>query len=386
MKTAVINADIVCRDRIIKNGTCVFENGIITSVANETPVADEIIDAKGGYLIPGFVDIHCHCGIGKSFMGGDVSDFKAISDFHLSHGTTTLVATTCTSDDEETAEMLETCAEYMKHDENPTVAGVFMEGPWLNPAQCGAQAVSCMKKPSADEIRALKAKYPHILRVGAAPELDGGMEFGRACAELGVVASVAHTDATFKEIEEALKNGYTVMTHLYSGMKLTERVSAYRIAGAVEAGLYFDELYTEVIADGKHLPLELLKLIYKCKGADRICLVTDASRGAGLPDGSVTTGISRADKDQIIIEDGVAKMPDRKSFAGSTATADRLYRTMASAIGNDLIALSKMASLTPSRAMGFTDRGEIAEGKRADMLILDRELEIKKIIFGGKEI
>ncbi len=386
MKTAIINADIVCSDRIIENGACLFENGVITAIGKEAFSADEIIDAQGGYLIPGFVDIHCHCAIGKSFMGGDVNDFEAISDFHLSHGTTTLVATTCTSDDEETTAMIEACGEYMKTAENPTVVGVFMEGPWLSPAQCGAQAVSCMKNPSADEIRALKEKYPQILRVGAAPELDGGMEFGRACSELGVIASVAHTDATFTEIEDAVKNGYTVMTHLYSGMKLTERVNAFRVAGAVEAGLYFDELYAEVIADGKHLPLELLKLIYKCKGADKVCLVTDASRGAGMPDGSVTTGISRADKDPIIIEDGVAKMPDRKAFAGSTATADRLYRTMAEAIGNDLVALSKMASLTPSKAMGFTDRGEIAEGKRADLLILDRDLNVNRVFFGGKEI
>ena len=243
-----------------------------------------------------------------------------------------------------------------------------------------------MKKPNADAIRSLKEKYPQILRVGAAPELEGGMEFGRACNELGIIASVAHSDANFSEIEKALDNGYTIMTHLYSGMKGTERVNAYRVAGAVEAGLYFDELYAEVIADGKHLPLELLKFIYKCKGADKICLVTDACRAAGLPDGGTTTGISRADKDVIIIEDGVAKMPDRKSFAGSAATYDRLYRTMAKAIGNDLIALSKMASLTPSKAMGFNDRGEIKAGKRADLLILDQDLEIKKIIFGGNEI
>ncbi len=386
MKTAIINANIVLCDRIIKNGTCVFEDGVISAVGECTADADKVIDAKGGYLIPGFVDIHCHCAIGKSFMGGDVNDFKAIANFHLSHGTTTLVATTCTSDDEETITMIKTCGEYMKTVENPTIVGVFMEGPWLSPEQSGAQAVSCMKNPCADEIRALKAKYPQILRVGVAPELDGGMEFGRACKELGVIASVAHTDATFTEIEDAVKNGYTVMTHLYSGMKLTERVNAFRVAGAVEAGLYFDELYAEVIADGRHLPLELLKLIYKCKGADKVCLVTDASRGAGMPDGSITTGISRADKDPIIIEDGVAKMPDRKAFAGSTATADRLYRTMAEAIGYDLVALSKMASLTPSRAMGFTDRGEIAEGKRADMLILDRDLNVNKIIFGGNEI
>ena len=150
--------------------------------------------------------------------------------------------------------------------------------------------------------------------------------------------------------------------------------------------MYFDELTAEVIADGKHLPLPLLKLIYKCKGADRICLVSDASRAAGLPDGSFTTGISRADKDVIIVEDGVAKMPDRTSFAGSASTADHLYRTMAKAIGRDMIALSKMASRTPARIMGFDDRGEIAVGKCADLLIVDDDLNIQKIFLRGNEI
>jgi N-acetylglucosamine-6-phosphate deacetylase len=282
--------------------------------------------------------------------------------------------------------MLEAFGKHKDKYQDTTLVGVFLEGPWLSPSQCGAQAVSCMKTPCGDEIKKLKEKYPYILRVGAAPELENGMEFGRACIDLGIIASVAHTNAVFSDIEEAVNNGYTVMTHLYSGMKGTERVNAYRIAGAIEAGLFFDELYAEIIADGKHLPPELLRFIYKCKGADRICLVTDACRAAGMPDGSTTRGIGRADSDAIIIEDGVAKMPDRKAFAGSASSYDRLYRTMAGAIGHDLIALSKMASLTPARVMGLTDRGEIAVGKRADMLIIDSKMNIKKIIFGGNEI
>lgn len=386
MKKAIINARIVCKDRVMEGGTCVFENGSIVSVGESAADFDEVIDAHGAYLIPGFVDIHCHGGMGLSFMGGDEAEFAEISKFHLSHGTTTLVATTCTSDDEETFGMLETYEKHKKSAPHSTLAGVFMEGPWLSPLQCGAQATSCMKTPNGDDLKAIKEKYPFVLRVGAAPELEGGAEFGRACQELGVVASIAHTDGDFRDVERAVNNGYTLVTHLYSGMKGMERKNAYRIAGAIEAGLYFDELTAEVIADGKHLPLELLKLIYKCKTADRICLVTDASRAAGLPDGSTTTGISRADKDIIIVEDGVAKMPDRTSFAGSASTADRLYRTMAAAIGRDMVALSKMASLTPARTMGFDDRGEIAVGKRADLLIVDEDLNVQKIFLEGNEI
>ena len=170
------------------------------------------------------------------------------------------------------------------------------------------------------------------------------------------------------------------MTHLYSGMKGVTRKNSFRIAGAVEAGLYFDDMFVEIIADGRHLPIELLKFIYKCKGADKICLITDAIRAGGLPNGTKTVIGSLKNGLPVIVEDDVAKLLDRQSFAGSTATADRLYRTMAQAIGKDMVALSKMASLTPARVMGWTDRGEIAVGKKADLLIMNENLEIEKVI------
>ena len=210
------------------------------------------------------------------------------------------------------------------------------------------------------------------------------MEFGNKAKELGIVASAAHTDADFATIEEASKNGYTLMTHLYSGMKGVTRKNAYRIAGAVEAGLYFDDIYVEIIADGKHLPIELLKFIYKLKGADKICLITDASRACGMPDGTESFIGSTAHGNPIIVEDGVAKLPDRLSFGGSVATFDRLVRTMYSAIGDDAIALAKMSATTPATVMGFDDRGEIAIGKRADLIILDNQYNIKSVIYNGE--
>ena len=159
-----------------------------------------------------------------------------------------------------------------------------------------------------------------------------------------------------------------------------------RVPGAVEAGLYFDDMFVEIIADGKHLPPELLKYIYKLKGADRICLITDAIRAAGLPNGAVTTGVSKINNAKVIVEDDVGKLPDRTAFAGSTATADRLYRTMAGAIGRNMVALSKMASLTPASLVGLHDRGEIKGGKRADLVILDENLEVVKFILNGETV
>ena len=380
MRVSIQNAKIVTASEVIENGCCLVQNGVVAYVGREAQGADEVIDAQGGYLVPGFIDLHCHGGNGLEFMDASESEMKAIADFHLSHGTTTMLATTLTASEAETLSAIETFQSYKNKTPNGTLKGLHLEGPCLNAAQCGAQNVEYMKLPNAALLQEMKAKYPSILRVGAAPELEGGMEYGRMGQSLGVVMSPAHTDGDFADMERAKDNGYTIMTHLYSGMKGVTRKNSYRIAGAVEAGLYFDEYFVEVIADGKHLPLELLKFIYKCKGADKICLITDAIRASGMPNGAKTKIGSLKEGMPVIVEDDVAKLPDRQGFAGSTATADRLYRTMAQAIGKDVVALSKMASLTPARAMGWTDVGEIAVGKKADLLILNENLEIEKII------
>ena len=380
MKTAIINAKIVTSTAVLSGYVCGIENGQIVYLGKADFSSDEVIDAQGGYLVPGFIDLHCHGGNGLEFMDASEEEMKAIADFHLSHGTTSMLATTLTASEEETISAIETFQRYKAKTVNGTLAGLHLEGPWLNAAQCGAQNVEYMKQPKPETLQKMKAAYPTILRVGAAPELDGGLEFGNMGKSLGIVMSPAHTDADFSEIERAKDNGYTIMTHLYSGMKGVTRKNSYRIAGAVEAGLYFDEYFVEIIADGKHLPIELLKFIYKCKGADKICLITDAIRASGMPNGAETKIGSLKQGLPVIVEDDVAKMPDRQGFAGSTATCDRLYRTMAQAIGKDMVALSKMASLTPARAMGWTDVGEIAVGKRADLLILNEDLQIEKII------
>ena len=380
MKTVVKNAKIVTATEVLKGYFCAFEDGVISDIGKNIPLADEYIDAEGGYLVPGFIDLHCHGGNGLEFMDASEREIGEIAAFHMAHGTTTMLATTLAASQAETKEALEKIAAYKAARPHSSIAGVHLEGPWLNPLQCGAQNLAHMKTPNPDELRDLKTRYPFILRAGAAPELEGGMEFGKQGKALGIVMSPAHTDAEFGECELALQSGYTLMTHLYSGMKGVTRKNAYRIGGAVEAGLYFDEYFVEIIADGKHLPLELLRYIYKVKGADRIALITDAIRACGLPEGTKTVIGSKKNGLPVIVEDGVAKLPTRDSFAGSASTFDVIYRTMANAIGRDMVALSKMASLVPARIMGWQDRGEIALGKRADLLILDEELQIKKTI------
>ncbi len=385
MRKIIVNARVVTENGIM-NGSVAFTDGVIDFIGCGACSADEVFDAEGKYLIPGFIDMHCHGGMNLDFMDATAAEMKQIADFHLSHGTTTLLATTLAGSMPETEKSLDTFAEYKKNNPEGTLIGVHLEGPWLNPEQCGAQDVEYMRSPDASELKALKKRYPFILRVSAAPELDGGAEFGKAGDALGIVMSAAHTDADFEEIANAFGNGYRLLTHFYSGMKGVTRKNSFRIAGAVEAGYFIDGMDVEIIADGRHLPKELLKLIYKIKGADRISLITDAVRAAGLPDGSVSVIGSLKNGREIIVEDNVAKMPDRQSFAGSTATADRLYRTMAEAVGKNLAELSKMASSTPARVMGFKDRGSIAAGKRADLLVLNENLGIEKIILKGEFI
>ncbi len=381
MITAIENINIVTLDGVINNGFVSFDEKSILYVGDKKPSADKWIDGEGKYLLPGFIDIHCHGCLGKYFSDG-IECFELIEKFHLSHGTTTMLATTATAPMDEITDTMDNYNTYKEANPDTTLAGLHLEGPWLNEKQCGAQGVEDMRKPNGEELRELKAKYPAILRVGAAPELDEGYTFSKTGVELGVNVSVAHSDAIFSEIEEALQNGYTLMTHLYSGMKGMERKNAYRIAGAIEAGLYFDDMYAEIISDGRHLPPELLRFIYKCKGADKLCLVTDATAGCGYPNGAMLK-LHNAD---IIIEDDVAKLLDRTSFAGSTATYDRLLKTMANATGASWVDLMKMTSHTAAKIMKFDDRGEIAVGKKPDFVIIDSEYNLNKVIHNGKEV
>ena len=384
MRRKITNVNTVLPDRILYNCVCCMTDGLIDYVGTDlNDHADVVLNGNGNWLLPGFIDIHCHGGNGFDFMDAEVDEMRQIADFHLKHGTTTLLATTMTGTWDEIYDSLDNLSRLIASGMAPSVHGVHMEGPWFNPAQCGAQDTSCMDIPNPEHLKQLVEKYPFIERVSAAPELPDGLAFGEAGKELGLVVSAGHTDADFSQIQEAADHGYCLMTHLYSGMRMTERRNLYRVAGAVEAGIYDDRLYVELICDGKHLPVELLKMVCKFKGTDKVCLITDATRGAGLPDGTKTRIRKNASDGEIVIDDGVAKLANLTAFAGSTATTDRLLRVIHKDAGFDLIQASKMLSGVPAKIMGYTDRGSIEVGKRADLVILDPNFNITNIILGG---
>lgn len=384
MKKQFVNAKVVLIDGIIENGVVIVDNGVIEYIGNEVCPDSETIDASGKYLLPGFIDIHCHGGGGYDFMDAAPEEMLEISRYHLRHGTTTLVATTMTDTDEAIFAALDRFA--LLGEDRLTLHGVHLEGPWLSPAQCGAQDVSKMSSPSKENLEKILKKYPFVERISAAPEVDPNYEVGLCAREHGIVMAAAHTDCDFDTMIEAVDKGYSLITHLYSGMKGVVRVNAYRVAGCVEAGLYDDRITVEVIGDGKHLPHSLLKLIYKCKGADKICLITDGIRGAGMPEGTEFVSGRREDGVPAIIEDGVGKMMDRQAFVGSVATTDRLLKNMCKLGGANIIDVAKMMSTTPARVMGYSDRGLLEVGKRADIVLVNSELDVTDVYLGGEKV
>lgn len=383
--TIITNARII-RDGKITDGAVAYENGILTAVP-ECFEGCEVIDANGAYLSAGFIDLHTHGGGGYDFMDGTVESFLGAAELHAQHGTTTLLPTAMSASYEETCKMFDVHAQAQAINERGAdMPGIHLEGPYFSPAQAGAQDPRFLKNPTPEEYLPILNSTDKLLRWSVACELDGAFELADACREKGVLCAVGHSDADLATVEEAMKHGYTHLTHFYSGMSTVHRVNAYRVCGVVEAGYLLDDLTVEIIADGCHLPKGLLQMIYRFIGPDRTCLVTDSIRGAGLPDGAESILGSLANGQTVIIEDGVAKMPDRQAFAGSVATTDRLLRTMVNIAEVPLCDAVKMLTETPAKIQKFTDRGTLDAGKRADIVLFDDSLHVVRTVVGGRTV
>lgn len=385
----IFNGKIVTPYRIIPRGTLLITGETITAVKEgdiESTGAVEI-DAGGKYIAPGFIDLHIHGGGGHDFMDGTETAFLAIAETHAQYGTTSMVPTTLTCEKEDLINTLESYSEADKKNINGAqFLGMHLEGPYFAMNQRGAQDPRFIRDPDPKEYKDLISRYHIIKRWSAAPELKGAIEFGRHLRSNGVLAALAHTDAIYEEVVEAFENGYTLATHLYSGMSGVTRRNAFRYAGVIESAFLLDEMDVEVIADGIHLPAPLLKLAYKIKGPDKIALITDSMRGAGMPGGESVIG-NRHTGLKVIIEDGVAKLPDRSSFAGSVATTDRLVRNMIKMAEVPLTEAVKMMSSTPARIMNVANKkGSLVEGKDADVVIFDEDINIEATIVKGKVV
>ncbi len=388
MRQKLTNGIILTPFRTIKGGTVVIENGKILGIDEgnvEVPDATEI-DARGQYVAPGFIDIHVHGGGGFDFMDGTEEAFLKIAELHAQYGTTSLVPTTLTAEKED---LLQTLDVYEKANRQNTkganLLGIHLEGPYFALSQRGAQDPRYIRNPDPAEYEEILNHSSSIVRWSAAPELEGAIPFGQRLRQKGILAAIAHTDAYYDDVLAAYENGYSLVTHLYSAMSGVTRKNAFRYAGVIESS-YLLDLDVEIIGDGIHLPAPLLQFVYKFKGPDRTALITDAMRGAGMPEGESILG-SLKNGLPVIIEDGVAKLPDRTSFAGSVATFDRLVRNMITMANVPLLDAVRMASTTPARIMGVSDlKGSLAKGKDADVVIFDENINIGMTMVGGKVV
>ena len=386
-KIKIFNGNILTPYRIIPNGSVLITGDKITAVKEgNIDVSDAIeIDAKGNFIAPGFIDIHVHGGGGHDFMDGSENAFLKAAEIHARYGTTSMLPTTLTSEREDLMKILELYESADRNNINGAqFIGMHLEGPYFAMSQRGAQDPRYIRDPDPEEYMDVLARTNVVKRWSAAPELKGALPFAKYLRSKGILAALAHTDAIYEEVLEGFENGYTLATHLYSGMSGVTRRNAYRYAGVIESAYIIDEMDVEIIADGIHLPAPLLKLIYKIKGPDRIALITDAMRGAGMPEGESVLGNLKTGL-KVIIEDGVAKLPDRSSFAGSVATTDRLVRNMINLADVPLLDAVRMMSTTPARIMNISDRkGSLIEGKDADIVIFDEDIKIQKTIIKGR--
>jgi N-acetylglucosamine-6-phosphate deacetylase len=382
----IINGKLITPAGIVE-GTLRLAGDKIEQISKHTIEGEEIqiIDAKGKYVSPGFIDIHVHGGGGFDFMDGTEEAFLSVAETHAKYGTTAMLPTTLTGSKQQILQTLEVYeSANKKNTRGAQFLGMHLEGPYLAMSQRGAQDPRYIRDPDPQEYKEILSHFSCIKRWSAAPELNGAMEFGRYIKQKGILPAIAHTDAVYEEAEEAFNNGYTLATHFYSAMSGVTRRNAFRYAGVVEAGYLIDEMDVEIIADGVHLPPPLLQLVYKIKGSKHTALITDAMRAAGTD--AITSVLGhREDGLKVIIEDGVAKLPDRSSFAGSVATADRLIRTMVNMARVSLPDAVKMLTATPARIMGVENRkGDLSPGKDADIVIFDEDVNIATTIVNGQ--
>ena len=377
MLTQLINARILTPQGWLKDGSVLIRDGKILEVTNcdLAVIGAQLIDVKGMYVLPGGVEIHAHGGGGRDFMECTEDAFRGAVKTHMKYGTTSIFPTLSSSTVPMIEQAAETCTKMMAEKDSP-ILGLHLEGHYLNMAMAGGQMPENIKNPDPNEYIPIVENWHCIKRWDAAPELPGAMQFGKYITGKGILASVAHTQAEFEDIRTAYEAGYTHATHFYNAMPGFHKRREYKYEGTVESIYLMDDMTVEVVADGIHVPPTILRLVYKIKGVERMCAITDALACAA-------SDSKEAFDPRVIIEDGVCKLADHSALAGSVATMDRLIRTM---VQKDDIPLAvRMVSETPARIMGVYDRkGSLQKGKDADIIVMDEDLKIRAVWAMGK--
>jgi N-acetylglucosamine-6-phosphate deacetylase len=379
MLTQIINGKIHTPQGWLKNGSVIINDNKILEVSNcdLAVVGANIVDARGMYIVPGGVEIHVHGGGGRDFMEGTEDAFRTAVDAHMQHGTTSIFPTLSSSSIPMIQAAARTTEKLMAEKDSP-ILGLHLEGHYFNMKMAGGQIPEYIKNPDPNEYIPLLEETNCIKRWDASPELPGALQFGKYVSSKGILVSVAHTQAEFEDIRAGFDAGYTHATHFYNAMPGFHKKNEYKYEGTVESIYLMDDMTVEAIADGIHVPPTILRLIYKVKGVEKTALITDALACAA-------SDSKTAFDPRVIIEDGVCKLADRSALAGSIATMDRLIQTMTFKAEVPLFDVCRMISETPAKIMGVYDRkGSLERGKDADILLLDKNLDVRAVWAMGK--
>ena len=375
-----IKSDKIIIGETLFDGYMYALNGKITEITQEDKPSEESYDYTGKYVSAGFIDMHTHGAGGYAFMNSGVEDVIEGCNFHLKHGTTSIVPT-ISAGEFETMKQAVINIHNAKGKTKGNILGAHLEGPYLSPKQAGAQCPAFITPPIKGDYENLIAEYgDSIVRWTYAPENDENGTFCKYLTEHNIIASAGHTDAKYENVALAIENGCNLITHLYSCMSTVTRNHGFRSLGVIESAYLRDELYVEIIADGKHLPPELIKMIIKIKGTDKVALITDSLEIAG-------TDIKEGEMSgtEFLVEDGVCKLKDRSAFAGSVATANLLIKTLVKDCGFDVPTAVKMLTETPAQILKL-NKGVLGTGYDADVVVFDENFNVMDVFVDGKKV
>ena len=369
------NGKIISGGKELCGYDIVIEDNKIVEVKPTVDIIGQKIDLKGNYIAPGFIEIHCHGGGGYEFIDATPEAFKKACEVHAAHGTRVIYPTISATDYDTMVRVLQTARE-VKDSCALEIPGIHLEGPYFALEMCGGQAPGIVRDIDQEEYESLLEEYSDVIaRWDYAPEKDKDNAFLKGVTDKGILAATAHSSAEYDDVARAFEGGNHLVTHLYSCTSTITRHQGFRHLGIVESAYLLDDMYVEAIADGCHLPLDLLRLIIKQKGTDHVCLITDALRPGGIgEEGKEYTDCPVP----FVIEDGVAKLLDRSAFAGSIATSDILLKTAVKA-GCSVADAVKMMTETPAIVMGLTTKGKIDAGYDAQFTVFNENLDIVNI-------
>jgi N-acetylglucosamine-6-phosphate deacetylase len=372
------NARLVLADGIRDGLEVVVEDGKITEIRDRSSA--EAIDLAGHFLAPGFVDLHIHGALGRDTMEATPEAFRAICDYHASGGTTSLLLTTVTAPISEIVEVLR--AVRLARNDLRQIAGVHVEGPFISKTRAGAQRAEFIRDPETYLVDQL-LPFADVIRIMTlAPELPGALALIDRLRLHKIIPSGGHSDASDLEARAGFEYGMGQVTHTFNAMSSARRNGIYREAGLLEFALGEPAMVCELIADGHHVSPTLMKVLYRAKGPDGICLVTDATAGAGLANGKEFSLSGRT----CVVGDGVCLLADRSALAGSASLMIDLVRVMVNQVGVPLQEAIAMASANPARSLGLTTKGKLEPGADADFVVISPNFEVQQTFLNGERI